>query len=204
MIRMMSIVSAMILLAATVAVAQSTDQPWQGDPLHILCQAESSDDPAKGPPGMMGRRPFSQGRGEGKHLEQFRMLKLLELLDLGEDQEVAFITSFRSYRRALRQLDEQKGKLLAELAGGLKDNTVSEREIDRHIGEIMRLEQERRQRMDDFLNEARRVLTPQQTGKFVIFQERFELELLDKVRAFREQGRRKGMPHGSDSAGREH
>ncbi|MDH4155780.1 MAG: hypothetical protein OEW00_00690 [candidate division Zixibacteria bacterium] len=201
MIRMMAVVSAAVLLVLAAAVAQSTDQPWQDDPLYILSQADPSDDPVEGPPGMIGRRLFGQGKGEGKHLEQFRMLKLLELLDLNEDQEVAFITGFRSFRRSLRQLDEQKGKLLADLAGGLKDETISEREIDRHIGEIMKLEQERRQKMDDFLREARGVLTPQQMGKLVIFQERFEFELLDKVRAFRERAGRRGIPHGDDSTG---
>ena len=39
-----------------------------------------------------------------RHIEQLRILKMLELLDLAEDQEFEFLTAFRQTRREQRGL----------------------------------------------------------------------------------------------------
>jgi hypothetical protein len=42
--------------------------------------------------------------------------------------------------------------------------------------------------MDKFLAKARTILTPRQLGRMIVFQDRFELELLETVRALRRSG----------------
>ncbi len=125
-----------------------------------------------------------------KYLEQFRLLKLLELLDLEEEQEVDFITAFHSMRQQRRVLHEKKKVLVNNLADGLRAGTITDNEIKQLIKEVVKLDNKDSQMKQDFLTTARRILTPQQLGKFIVFQERFELELLETVRAFRER------PHG--------
>lgn len=130
------------------------------------------------------------GRRFDKHIEQFRILKLLELLDLQENQELDFITVFHKMRRERRLLRESRTRLVGELAKGLRAETVSDDEINRLIREISELGRQEGQVMEDFLTEAREILTPQQLGRFLVFQERFEFELLEAVKSF--QQRRQG------------
>lgn len=131
------------------------------------------------------------GRKFDKHIEQFRILKLLELLDLQEDQELEFITLFHSMRRDRRQLHESKTELLEQLGNGLREQTIADDEINRLVVEIQNLGRQESRKIDDFLIEARKILSPEQVGRFIVFQERFEFELLKAVKTFREdrQGR---------------
>jgi Spy/CpxP family protein refolding chaperone len=179
------------------AVIPHADELWDGCNMPLML---AQCDPERGPMGGMspmphGRGPKGPGGGmeAGRYLEQFRMLRLLELLDLADDQEVEFITRFHSLRRSIRQLDQQKEKHLADMSSGLKTGKISDEEINKHVDELLKLEELKRQKMMDFISEARNILTPQQLGRFMVFQERFEFELLDKVRAFRERQRMKKM-----------
>ena len=64
-----------------------------------------------------------------------------------------------------------------------------------------RLEDEKRATLDQFIDDSRKMLSPMQLAKLVIFQMKFERELLDRVRAFRERGHFPGNP-GDSTRGR--
>ena len=131
-----------------------------------------------------------------KHLEQFRLLKLLELLDLDESQEAQFMKSFTSVRRELRRVDDGKREALDRLASGVHAGDIADNEINDLIDRIVRIENEKRMFFDHFLKESRSFLTAQQIAKLVIFHERFEYELLEKVRQFRDRPGRGPGPGG--------
>jgi len=127
-----------------------------------------------------------------KHLDQLRMLKLLELLDLNEDQEMTFLTAFRSIRQKHREFDELKREAMTELSRLVKESGASDRDIVSVVERCREVEKSKFQSQDLFINEIRNILAAKQLGKFILFQERFEAELLERVRGFRQQGRGKG------------
>jgi len=129
-----------------------------------------------------------------KHLEQFRLLKLLELLDLDESQEVQFMKSFTSVRRELRRVDDGKREALDQLASGLHAGDIADDKIYDLLDKIVQIEHEKRLFFDHFLEESRSFLTAQQVAKLVIFHERFEYELLEKVKQFRDRPGGPGRP----------
>jgi Spy/CpxP family protein refolding chaperone len=149
--------------------------------------------------GQRGEKRGRMGWGkERKHLEQFRLLKLLELLDLKEDQEVDFITAFRTMRRERRELHEKRIEFVGKLADGLREQNLSDDDIRSLIYQITESAKQEGRVMENFLSTAQKILTPQQLAKLIIFQERFEYELLEEVRAFRERPRpTEPMPGGS-------
>lgn len=147
------------------------------------------------PPGRPGRGA-KQNPQHRRHLEQLRILKMLELLDLGEDQEVGFLQAFRGVRKEHRRLAEERGRLFEDLTTGLQKQTLDDRKLDELINGILRLEEEKQQVHKRFIEEARRILTVEQLARFIIFQERFEAELLENVKHFRarqEYRRAKGL-----------
>lgn len=172
-----------------------------------LSLAQLDERPERGEYGEGRGRRFDHSRKGlrhkfGKHIEQFRILKLLELLDLREDQEIEFITAFHSMRRERRQLHEKRISLVDELADGLRMETVPDMEINRLIREISKLGNQQERVMEDFLNKAQKILTPSQLGRFIVFHERFEFELLEAVKAFRERKPPPGNPPPMEEPGR--
>jgi len=131
-----------------------------------------------------------------KHLEQLRILKMLELLDLSEDQEVPFLTAFNSMRQEQHGLEQQTQAVLDSLADEIHSGSASEGRLNTLIDRAKSLEQEKFRRLMVFMDEARTMLTPEQMAKLLIFQKRFEAELLEQVGRFR-----RGMGGGPDTPG---
>ena len=131
-----------------------------------------------------------------KYIEQLRLLKLLELLDLDQNQEVPFITAFHAMRQEGCDLDSRRVALTEQLADGLREQTISDKQTYDLIDKIVAAELQKRELMVAFLSQAREILSARQLGGLVVFQDRFELELLERVQAFRKLGRR-GMGPGS-------
>lgn len=146
----------------------------------------------------MRRRPDMER--QRRHLEQLRLLKLLEVLDLRDNQEEPFLSAFRTMRKTQRTLDEQKGELLGRLSLQIQSSSKDDRRVNALVDSVVSLEDQKRVAIRAFFDKARTILTAEQAGKLLVFQERFEYELLERVREFREHNRmgRPG-PERSDS-----
>ena len=130
-----------------------------------------------GGPGMMGgpRR---------KHLEQFRMLKLLEFLDLTDEQEIPFLTRYRELDQAHDSLRQVRMGYIEQLARQVEEGGVSEAKINQLIDKVRETERQKINIDQNFLNDARNILTPEQVARLVVFQDRFEFEMLRQVGEF--------------------
>lgn len=197
-----TVVSA-FLTASSLVQAEGEKMPRSGYDCYyddFLCppmffaQVDIEDTPMN----MPGKvKAFGRAKGEymeameqqRKHLEQFRLLKMLELLDLDEEHEVAFLTSFRSMRKDISNIwDERKG-LVEKLVESIHKGDVSGDQVDKIVSELLRLDNEKNVIMKNFFNNVKTLLTPEQMAKFIVFQEKFEFELLDQMRDFKSRGR---------------
>lgn len=151
-----------------------------------------------GPPdaGMrrQARGPGPHGSPNPRHLEQLRLLKMLEVLDLSEDQELAFVTIFHQAREEMRRLQEENREAIRQLADGLAADTLDDATINDLIEQVYELRRQQFQQLSELIEESERILTPRQRGKLVVFHERFEAEMLKKLRAFRDQRFERGIP----------
>ncbi|UCC44052.1 MAG: hypothetical protein JSU65_13225 [Candidatus Zixiibacteriota bacterium] len=140
-------------------------------------------------PGRQGRRRQVMAQQKRRPLEQFRMLKMLELLDLAEDQELVFMQAFRAVRKQQADLNFQKAELLRQLGTGIHTGQLTDDQIYEMVQSLTALKDEKTRVVQEFLSSAREFLTAEQFGKLVLFSERFEQEILDQVRAFRNRDR---------------
>lgn len=183
----------------------SAPSPWMdeppvmfdapGGPLPIfLCQTDSpmfGDDRPYG-----GRRsgPFDKDPAEmRKHIEQFRMLKLLEFLDLEDDQEIAFLTRFKQLRATEDSLETERRKHVERLVDLVRQEDPDSTALMAEIDSVRTKLQRRIGAFQSFAADVSDILTPVQMGKLVIFHDRFEYELLERVRGFQN---RRGGPGG--------
>ena len=163
---------------------EQTQAQLTPDPRYMFAQADETMGPPDRPRGRPGERGHMMR--QRKYVEQFRLLKMLELLELNEDQELTFLTAYNSMRRELRKIDEERVQLIEKLAEGLRSKAISDSAIGDLTERIFKADELKRQVQTEFMQQASTTLTPQQFGRLVVFHERFERELLDRVRAFRE------------------
>lgn len=149
---------------------------------HLFAQA---DDEARKHFREAMRQSQGEHRQQRKHLEQLRLLKMLELLDLDADQEVPFLTAFNTMRREHRKVDQQVRALIDSLAQHVEDADSGDERINEIVDHVLVLESQKHAIRSGFISQARSMLTAEQLGKFVIFQKRFESELLERVGRFR-------------------
>lgn len=154
------------------------------DPRCVFAQADETMGPSDHPRGRPGERGHMMR--QRKYVEQFRLLKMLELLELTDDQELTFLTAYNSMRRELREIDEERVRLIEELAKGLRAASITDSAIGDLTERIFKADESKRQVQTEFMRQASTTLAPRQFGRLVVFHERFERELLDRVRAFRE------------------
>ena len=140
-----------------------------------------------GGPGGPGGPGWGDRMGKRKHLEQLRMLKLLEFLDLNDDQEIEFLTRFKAMRDKEQQIEQQRRTKAQELADAIENDKVSDAEIDKLVEELKTIMRSKVDMLDSFMTDLKPLLTSRQRAKMLIFEDRFEFELLKRVNAFQQR-----------------
>jgi Spy/CpxP family protein refolding chaperone len=144
----------------------------------------------------LSSRLMAQGRGmhqngmgmheqRAKNLENLRLLKLMEVLNLSDEQSPKFIEAYASFRKDSRQINDNIQSAVDSLAGYLASPNINNDLITKSISQITSLKAQREQRLTEFHKKIEGFLTTEQMGKLVVFEERFERELIENVRGFR-------------------
>jgi len=169
---------------------------------------------AQEPPG----RPFpEEGKRERvkEEIETMKMWKMLEALDLSQEQSDKFLPAWRELQKAQKVFRERRENLFREIeialeevdegtrigtggrvSGGAVDRTTmgrvsDEKPKEEKIKDILeRLEKERLKLEDTqnkFREKAKELLTLEQQAKLLLFEERFEKKMMDIIRQYREK-----------------
>lgn len=126
-------------------------------------------------------------RDRGANIENLRFLKMLEVLDMSDEQSEVFIPIFHQFRRELRDLRYQRRAILDTLAYFLEQESA-EQELDRVFNLLHENLNRIQIRTQDFFQECKNILSPYQLGRLLMFHERFEKEVLESLREFRRKG----------------
>lgn len=134
--------------------------------------------------------PMFHGKHDEKMLanvENLRMMKLLEAVDLSEEQSEKFVPLFYGFRKDIKGLVGERNGIIE----GIRELITTDAPDDRIKEELAKLKMNRAEfsgRQDKFLGDCESILTTPQLAKLVIFQERFEREMLESLREFRRHG----------------
>jgi Spy/CpxP family protein refolding chaperone len=131
-----------------------------------------------------------------RHFEEFRMMKMIELLDLKDQQETPFMTAYQDMRKQQRNLDDRKRDLLQKLSRAIRDSKSSSATLSDLVDQVVKVEVQKRELNRQFLEKARTILTPVQTAKLVLFAERFDSTVSERLRALRQRTGQPGMHRG--------
>ncbi len=118
------------------------------------------------------------------NFDNLRLIKLLEAVDLNEDQAAHFIPVFNSFRKVEKQLREERRGLINQLAN-LSTMQDKADDINASIESLQENSDKLKAARDKFHQSCRKILLPDQLARMLVFQERFEREILESLREFR-------------------
>ncbi len=108
--------------------------------------------------------------------------RLVEEMNLSEQQLASFLTKFKESREIMRAQRQRKKEILQQLAELLKEKNVSSRQIEARLEEIDRLQEETHQRLKQVREEIKNILTPEQRARFLLTEERLSQEMVRVLR----------------------
>jgi hypothetical protein len=131
-------------------------------------------------------QPHGPGWGPEKQqsferIQQLMKMRMVETLELKEEQSVRFIARFNEHEKLRREMMKQKGELLDRIEKMLKEGS-SERDIERVLPEALALDSRIMEERSRFFGGLSDILTIQQRAKLLLFERRFERELREAVR----------------------
>ena len=128
-------------------------------------------------------QPTPQDREKAmKMMETVIYWRMVDGLNLTEDQTARFTPKFREIRDCLKQQKEYRMKVTADLKDLLKKEKTPEKEIEAKINDLEKHQDEAIEKMQKLRADMRKILTPEQQAKFVIAQENVAREITERLR----------------------
>jgi len=113
--------------------------------------------------------------GRRERIEQLKKLKLIEALNLDEEQAVRFFAKYHKYEQLLLELNKKRNDIIDDIQASLRGGSTAE--PDKLIAEVIDTERQIYETKKNFLEEVRDVLSPKQIGQLIVFERRFRQEL---------------------------
>lgn len=147
--------------------------------------------------------PFAQKPPHGKEkmfkneqeirerIEQMRMWKLLEILELSDEQAEKFLPNFRDFQKEQKELEHKKREILKELEDELNKKSVDLKKIQTVLDDLEENRNLFENNRASFLSKAKEVLSLEQQAKLVLFEERFAERVKEMIRKV-VRGKREG------------
>ena len=125
-----------------------------------------------------------------ERVEQFRKVRLIEHLDLKEEQSVRFFSRMNEHEKVKRDLVQQKDDVMNRLER-LVRNHGEEKEFDKLFADVNDLNVRLGEEESKFVEGLKDILTTEQRAKLILFERHFMRELRE---AMREVQRRRIRP----------
>ncbi len=140
----------------------------------------SQAQPSGGPPPMGGRSM--------ERIERFKKMRLVEMLDLKEDQSVRFFARFNDFENTRRELNRQKDETLDKIERLIR-NKADQKEYEKIFDEVETVNRKIGEEKLKFFNSLTDLLAIEQRAKLILFERRFENELREAVKEAQERRR---------------
>ncbi len=124
--------------------------------------------------GMHPRREHVRER-----VREIKMLKLMEALDLTEEQSARFFPRYREVEERIAAINEEMEELLHDLAEASAQKT--DHKIDEMIRKYGELAKKHVEIRAEFINDVSDILSPQQRAALIVFERRFQDRLRNLI-----------------------
>jgi len=130
---------------------------------------------------MLCAQPEGPDRRPMERIEQWRKIRMIEFLDLTEDQSVRFVARLNEHDKQHQDLMKQKGMVLDRIDQLVKNN-AEDKEFEKAFGEIRDANAKVAELNDSFFRGLKDILSTSQRGKFLLFERQFEHQMREAMR----------------------
>jgi Spy/CpxP family protein refolding chaperone len=120
-----------------------------------------------------------------ERIETLRLWKMIEFLDLSPEQSDEFLPLFHKFQKARRESEMTRGELFKDLKDEVDSEEPDEKKITLILSKLEKNKEEIEREKESFLENSRKVLTPIQEAKFILFEHIFEMELKKTIKNLR-------------------
>lgn len=122
--------------------------------------------------------PPKHNRAPKERLEQLEKIKLLEILDLGEEKSVRFFSRRDDFKETHQEILDERDAIILEMEIALKkDKTSEEFNYSEKLSELADIEQKIVDHRETFIQSLSDILTSSQIAKVVVFESKFMKEV---------------------------
>lgn len=137
------------------------------------------------------RRPFlDQNRPKPERLEKFRKMRLIEVLQLNEEDAVRYFAKQSGHETTQRDLLKQRNEIV-DAVGELVREKGDTKQLQLQTDKILEIDgkifSERRRYQD----EMKQFLTPVQFARFLVFERNFGRQIKDAIEEMHEEQHQK-------------
>ena len=126
------------------------------------------------------------GPRPGARIEELRKVRLIEMLDLKEDQSVRFFARLHDHESAMQDLKKQRSDALDKIER-LVRNHADEKEYAQVFPDVEAVDVKLVEERHKFFEGLTDILSQEQMGKYLLFDRYFEKELREAMREIQER-----------------
>lgn len=123
---------------------------------------------------LLGGLSFAQ---DIRNVENYRIYKMSEFLDLTPEQAEIFFPLLRQYEKEIAGIADQENRLYESIKDRAKKNQISNEELQGIMEQVNSFEQQRARLKEQFLNRSGQVLSPGQVTRMQFFEKEFRKDL---------------------------
>ena len=137
-------------------------------------------------------QPFQRDDGKPfERIEHFKKVRLIEILDMKEEQSVRFFARLNEHDNSRREVMKEKMDLLDKIER-LARNHADPKEFEKLFPDVSSANAKLLQEDEKFFSSLSDILSAEQRGKFLLFERRFERELREAMRDIQRRRMRMG------------
>ena len=126
-------------------------------------------------------QPMPPMGGPGhERLERFRKMRLVEVLKLNEEESVRFFAKQSAHEDKVHELMKSRNDALDAIDSKVKDKADS-KEIQKLSAQVLNIDEQVFSERKRYQDELKNFLTPEQFGKFLVFERNFEHRMREAI-----------------------
>ena len=127
-----------------------------------------------------GREGGRNSQPGSERLERFRKMRLVEVLHLNEDDAVRFFAKQTAHEDQVHDLMKSRNEILDDMDSAVRQHDESKK-VDGLADQLMGVDKKIFEERQRYQNDVRQMLTPEQFGKFLVFERNFGRQVRDAL-----------------------
>jgi hypothetical protein len=155
-----------------------------------LSQGIEDENPGP-PPREFGGQAGRDDQQIRKQLEQIKIWQMTKEMNLPTGKAEKFFPLYNEYNNEMRGITAERRQMIRSLDSAVTGN-MAESEISKRIRRILTLDDQLAATHVKFINSLGAILSPTEVARYMVFEQRFDREIRDRVRMM--MRRRMGGP----------